>query len=81
MDDLRLLRDYASHRCEQAFACLVQRHMDLVRSVVTPLGERATLHVVEAADHSFHVLVRSGRNDAQVREELLDTMAAWIAAR
>jgi predicted alpha/beta-hydrolase family hydrolase len=54
--------------------------LELVRSVVTPLGERATLHVVDGADHSFHVLVRSGRNDAQVREELLDTMAAWMRA-
>ena len=53
--------------------------LDLVRSVVTPLGERATLHVVEAADHSFHVLVRSGRNDAQVLQELADAATAWIA--
>lgn len=52
--------------------------LDLVRGTATKLGRRATLHVVEGADHSFHVLVRSGRDDAQVREELLDTMAGWI---
>jgi len=34
--------------------------------------------VVDGADHSFHVLARSGRTDRQVREELLDTMAGWI---
>ena len=38
----------------------------------------ATLHVVEGGDHSFHVLARSGRSDAQVREELLDAMAGWM---
>jgi hypothetical protein len=36
--------------------------------------------VVEGADHAFHVLVRSGRTDAEVREELLDRMAAWMRA-
>ena len=52
----------------------------LVRDTTAKLGERATLHVVEGGDHSFHVLVRSGRKDAEVREELLDTMAAWMKA-
>jgi len=42
------------------------------------LGERATLRVVEGADHGFHVLKRSGRNDAEVVEELADVAAAWI---
>ncbi|HSH90592.1 MAG TPA: alpha/beta family hydrolase [Ramlibacter sp.] len=54
--------------------------LELVRETTSRLDERATLHVVEGADHSFHVLVRSGRNDAQVREELLDTMVAWMKA-
>src|SRR4051812_16986636 len=35
--------------------------LELVRRSVAPLAERATLHVVEGADHAFHVLVRSGR--------------------
>jgi predicted alpha/beta-hydrolase family hydrolase len=55
--------------------------LDLIRTVSTGLGERATLHVVDGADHSFHVLARSGRNDAQLIEELADTAAAWMAAR
>jgi predicted alpha/beta-hydrolase family hydrolase len=50
----------------------------LVRQVTTRLGGRARLHVVEGADHAFHVLARSGRNDAQVRDELADEMAAWM---
>ena len=43
------------------------------------LGERATLQLVADADHSFHVPARTGRKDAQVRSEMLDTLAAWIA--
>lgn len=52
--------------------------LDLIRETTATLGSRATLHVVEGADHSFHVLARSGRNDAQVREELLEAMAGWM---
>jgi hypothetical protein len=37
-----------------------------------------SLHWVAEADHSFHVLVRSGRNDEQVMREILDTIAARI---
>lgn len=41
------------------------------------LGKRATLRLFEDADHSFHVPVRSGRTDSEVRRALLDTLAAW----
>lgn len=44
--------------------------MPSMKSVIDELGECATLHVVEGADHSFHVLKRSGRNDEQVLQEL-----------
>jgi predicted alpha/beta-hydrolase family hydrolase len=53
--------------------------LELIREVTAKLGERATLHVVEGGDHSFQVLVRSGRTNDQVREELLDAMAGWMA--
>lgn len=52
----------------------------LIRSTVSQLGRRASLHVVDGADHSFHVLVRSGRSDAQVLAELADTAAGWMAS-
>ncbi|NKE67883.1 alpha/beta hydrolase [Ramlibacter sp. RBP-2] len=52
----------------------------LVRATASQLGKRATLHVVEGADHSFHVLVRSGRSDSQVLQELADAMAAWMSS-
>jgi predicted alpha/beta-hydrolase family hydrolase len=52
--------------------------LDLMRDCVASLGARATLHVVEGADHAFHVLVRSGRKDAEVIAELADAVAGWI---
>ncbi|HEV7915140.1 MAG TPA: alpha/beta family hydrolase [Albitalea sp.] len=55
--------------------------LSLLQPVVTQLGDRATLTLFDDADHSFHVPARSGRKDAQLRAELLDTMAAWIAQR
>jgi len=51
--------------------------LDLLRSVLRPLGERATLHVVEGADHGFHVLKRSGRTDGEVLTELAATVAEF----
>src|SRR5213593_5050229 len=51
--------------------------LKLLKPVVSGLGERATLHLVEGGDHSFHVLKRSGRTDAEVMGELLDTIVAW----
>ncbi len=50
----------------------------LLRPAIDRLGERASLHVFDEADHSFHVPVRSGRRDADVRRDLLDALAAWI---
>ena len=51
--------------------------LGLVREVCAGLGERATLHVVEGADHSFTVLKRSGRTGSEVLEELAGTIAGW----
>ena len=52
----------------------------LLRPVVTRLGRRATLHVIDGADHGFDVLVRSGITHDQVIGELASTIAAWIAS-
>jgi predicted alpha/beta-hydrolase family hydrolase len=51
--------------------------LDLLRPVCAALGERARLHVVEGADHSFHVLKRSGRMPDQVMDELADAVRDW----
>jgi predicted alpha/beta-hydrolase family hydrolase len=50
----------------------------LVATLMAQLGQRATLRLFEHADHSFHVPVRSGRTDEEVRNEVLDTLAGWI---
>ncbi|MBR0894416.1 dienelactone hydrolase family protein [Bradyrhizobium tropiciagri] len=53
--------------------------LDLLQPVVKGLGSRATLHLVKEADHSFHVLKRSGRTDREVMAEVLDAFASWVA--
>lgn len=55
--------------------------LELLRPLVTRLGERSTLATFADADHSFHVPARSGRKDAQVLAEVLDRAAAWMADR
>jgi uncharacterized protein len=49
----------------------------LLSSVTKRLGERASLHLFRDADHSFHVPARTGRTDADVMSEMLDTLVAW----
>jgi predicted alpha/beta-hydrolase family hydrolase len=51
--------------------------LKLLRPVCAKLGKRALLHVVESADHSFHVLKRSGTNDEAVLRELAQKVASW----
>jgi len=52
--------------------------LSLLEPVCQRLGPRATLHVVEGADHSFRVLKRSGRSDAQVLDELAEAVSGWL---
>jgi predicted alpha/beta-hydrolase family hydrolase len=52
--------------------------LSLLRPLVASLGPRAVLRVSAGADHSFHVLKRSGRSDAQVLVELADAAAQWV---
>lgn len=52
----------------------------LMERVVAPLAPRWTMHWLEGADHSFHVLKSSGRKDADVLREIGDATANWVAA-
>ena len=54
---------------------------DLINGVCQRLGNRATLHPVEGADHSFGVPKSSGRTPAQVLTELADTLVVWARSR
>lgn len=51
--------------------------LELLRPITDRLAPRATVHVIEGADHGFHVLKRSGRTDAEVMRELAETIAAF----
>jgi predicted alpha/beta-hydrolase family hydrolase len=51
--------------------------LKLLRPVCQGLGSRATLHIMETADHSFHVLKSSGKSDADILRELAVTAAEW----
>lgn len=53
----------------------------LVQALLRRLGPRATLALFEDADHSFHVRARSGLDDAQTLQAMLDATAAWLRAQ
>ena len=55
--------------------------LKLLRPICSKLGARATLHVIESADHSFHVLKSSGKTDAGILQELARTTATWTRHR
>ena len=52
--------------------------LELLQPLIDQLGARATLKLLQDADHSFHVPARTGRNDAEVRADMLDAFATWI---
>jgi predicted alpha/beta-hydrolase family hydrolase len=51
--------------------------LKLLKPMLKGLGDRATLHLVEGGDHSFKVLKRSGKTEADVMGELADAMVDW----
>jgi predicted alpha/beta-hydrolase family hydrolase len=57
--------------------------LELLEPIIGRLGAPprppATLKVIQGADHSFHVPAKTGSTDADVREELLDAVAGWLA--
>jgi uncharacterized protein len=52
--------------------------LTLLEPAIARLGASASLHVVHEADHSFHVLARSGGKEDEVMDELLDALSTWI---
>jgi predicted alpha/beta-hydrolase family hydrolase len=51
--------------------------IELMQALKRRLGTRATLVLLEGADHSWHVPARSGRKDADMMAEALEALAAW----
>jgi len=52
--------------------------LGLLQRLMERLGERASLRLLPDADHSFRVPSRVGRNDADVKRDMMDALAAWI---
>ena len=53
-------------------------HLPELRAVCDGLQDRATLKLIDDADHSFHVRTRSGRSNRDTMNEIADTVATWI---
>jgi predicted alpha/beta-hydrolase family hydrolase len=53
--------------------------LKLLKPICEKVGILATLHIIDGADHSFHVLKSSGKSDAEVLRELAHTTAEWAA--
>ena len=54
--------------------------LPLLRPLVHRLGARATLELIDDADHSFRVPKRAGRSNDEILAGMLDTLTAWINA-
>jgi predicted alpha/beta-hydrolase family hydrolase len=54
--------------------------IERLKSVVEDLRDRATLHVVDQADHGLRVPAKSGRTSEEAQGEAFDAVAEWMAA-
>jgi predicted alpha/beta-hydrolase family hydrolase len=54
--------------------------LTLMQPLCGQLESFARLHVIDTADHSFHVLKRSGTTDGEALRELARTTASWAAS-
>jgi predicted alpha/beta-hydrolase family hydrolase len=52
--------------------------IQLLEPLLAKLGKSTSAKLIDGADHSFHVLARSGRNDADVLSEVATTLDEWI---
>ena len=53
---------------------------DLMEAALKTVRAPWTMHWIEGADHSFHVLRSSGRSEAEVDEEVKAAIGGWLAA-
>lgn len=54
--------------------------LGLLKPICKKLGKRASLHIVDGADHSFHVLKSSGKTDDEVLDELAQMTSTWAGS-
>jgi predicted alpha/beta-hydrolase family hydrolase len=53
---------------------------ELMQRVLERVNTRWEMHWLDGADHSFHVLKRSGRTDADVLKEVGEASEQWVAS-
>ena len=51
--------------------------VSLMKRMIRKLGKRTSVIWIQDADHSFHVPARSGADDQQVLDEMLDALGVW----
>ena len=52
--------------------------LDLLEPVCENLGDKATLHLLDTADHGFKVLKRSRKSDEDVFVEMARVLSEWV---
>jgi uncharacterized protein len=51
--------------------------LKLLRPICAELKQLATLHIIQDADHSFHVPKSTGKTDSEILRELVETFSSW----
>ena len=55
-------------------------NLDFLRPLLSGIKPRPVLHIIDDADHGFHVPKRTGRTDAEVIEELASVAADFSSS-
>jgi len=55
--------------------------LKLLNPVIKKLKDRAAIYIMEGADHSFHMMKSSGRNDEEVMRELMEKVGEWMKTK
>ena len=53
--------------------------LNLLEPVIKKLGKRATLHLIETADHSYKILKRTRQNSEDVFVEMARVVHDWAS--
>jgi predicted alpha/beta-hydrolase family hydrolase len=49
-----------------------------LRAAVDGLGPLSTVHLLEGADHAFHVPAQSRHTDEEIRRQMIDVLDGWM---
>lgn len=55
--------------------------LNLLKPVIKKIGRKASLKIIEGADHSFHVLKSFKKSDSEIIEELSKLASSWMLAK